>query len=161
MGAGFNDDAHLISPTPFPARDHPTCCLAQCRFTSRVLSDYDDMRLAGLTCPCTRPVSGDAQLTPPCKSNGAIQFEIGSTVKMTSLIEMIWAAGITATNFCRLRLRLKRSMARSRRRNDCWEFSVVLSNQRPASCLPCFPVSFIAEPWERSSSATIMRDWHT
>ena len=48
--------------------------------------------------------------------------------------------------FCKLRIRLKRSMARSRRRNGRYEFWALLFGQRPVSCLLAFPTTFIAAP---------------
>ena len=52
----------------------------------------------------------------------------------------------TAANFCKLRIRRKRCIARSRRRNGRWEFSARLLSQRPVSCRSAAPISFSAEP---------------
>jgi hypothetical protein len=49
-------------------------------------------------------------------------------------------------NCCKLRMLLKRSVARSRRRNGWWEFSALLFNQRPVSCFSVLPMIFIAAP---------------
>jgi hypothetical protein len=52
----------------------------------------------------------------------------------------------TETNFCKLRIRRKRDMARSRRRNGKCEFSALLFSQRPVSCRSALPMTFIAAP---------------
>jgi hypothetical protein len=48
-------------------------------------------------------------------------------------------------------MRLKRSMARSRLRNDRWLFSTRLLAQRPISCFSALPSSFIAALWRWSA----------
>ena len=55
----------------------------------------------------------------------------------------------------RVFIRLKRSMARSRRRNDRWLFSTRLLAQRPISCLFALPSSFIAARYERRPPVVI------
>lgn len=52
----------------------------------------------------------------------------------------------TDGNFCRIRIRRNRSMARSRLRNGKCEFSAWLFSQRQVSCFSKAPISFIAAP---------------
>ena len=50
-------------------------------------------------------------------------------------IEVIVDVGMDAeANFCRVFIRLKRDIARSRRRKGRWLFSTLLLAQRPTSC---------------------------
>lgn len=52
----------------------------------------------------------------------------------------------TAANFCKLRIRRKRSIARSRRRKGRCEFSARLLSQQPVTCRPVAPISRRAAP---------------
>jgi hypothetical protein len=61
-------------------------------------------------------------------------------------LKWLWTEAWTATNFCKVRIRLKRSIARSRLRNGWCEFSAQLLSRRPASCLSTLPITFIAAP---------------
>jgi hypothetical protein len=49
-------------------------------------------------------------------------------------------SGWTELNFCRVFIRRKRLMARSRRRNGRWEFSTLLFFHRPVSCRSALPI---------------------
>ena len=64
--------------------------------------------------------------------------------------------GWTATNFCKLRIRRKRSMARSRRRKGRCEFSARLFSQRPVSCRSALPMTFIAAPWLQMFTTSVL-----
>ncbi len=57
------------------------------------------------------------KLTPLRECSGSVEFEIVMRVECEFLVKMIVKEEWTDANFCRHRICLKRSMARSRRRN--------------------------------------------
>ena len=79
----------------------------------------------------------------------------------------LWTLAWTEANFCSVFIRLKRSIARSRRRNGRWLFSTrllaqrptlenrLLKKRRPISCFSALPSSFIAARYERRPSVVI------
>ncbi len=58
-------------------------------------------------------------------------------------MKWLWTFACTLANVCSDFIRRKRSIARSRLRNDRRLFSTLLLAQRPTSCLSAFPSSFI------------------
>ena len=79
----------------------------------------------------------------------SLEFKCRSLLKWLKIDEWI------ETNFCKLRIRLKRSIARSLRRNGKWEFLALLLSQPPVSWRAALPMIFIAAPQDRSLAVTI------
>ena len=74
----------------------------------------------------TRPCSGRAELTPCSQRGGASILEpkvrgakFRRLMRVRSWLKWLWTWRWREANFCRFRMLLKRSIARSRRRN-CW-----------------------------------------
>lgn len=70
--------------------------------------------------------------------NVSLEFRCRSLLKWLKMEEWI------ETNFCKLRMCRKRSIAYSRRRNGRWEFSHLLFFHRPTSWSAWFPLIFMA-----------------
>jgi hypothetical protein len=67
------------------------------------------------------------------KSSGAVQLEIWSGPEAYFRILQLINRGVDEGEFRKIRICLKRSMARSRRQNGKCEFSALLSSRRPVS----------------------------
>ena len=83
--------------------------------------------------------------------NISLEFRCRSLLKWLKTEEWI------ETNFCKLRMCLKRNIAYSRRRNGRWEFSQRLFNHRPTSWIWLLPINFMAARYDRNLSVTIAR----
>jgi hypothetical protein len=86
------------------------------------------------------------KLTPRVQNGGAVELKGIALIEVALLIEMVVDRGVDGDNFCKVRICLKRSMARSLRLNGWCEFSARLLSERPDSCLTTLPISFIAAP---------------
>ena len=82
-------------------------------------------------------------------------LKLSREVRWRSLLKWLKTEEWIETNFCKLRICLKRNMAYSRRRNGRWEFSHLLFFHRPTSCVDSLPIIFIAARYDLSLSVTM------
>jgi sn-glycerol 3-phosphate transport system ATP-binding protein len=73
---------------------------------------------------------------PRHSARAAARFRLkrGLLERLRSVLKWFVTEAWTEANFCKVRMRRNRSIARSRRRNGRWEFSALLLSQRPVSC---------------------------
>ena len=75
-----------------------------------------------------------------------LALKMGLLERLRSWLTWFVTEAWTEANFCKLRMRRNRSIARARRRNGRCEFSPRLFSQRPVSCRSDAPRSFSAAP---------------
>ena len=100
----------------------------------------------GLRCPYPTFVSGSEEAAPLSEHVGA-GYIVGVGVVVLDVAprpKVVVDRGMDYANFCNVRMRRNRKIARSRRRNGKCEFSARLLNQRPISRSPPRPRSFRA-----------------
>ena len=102
------------------------------------------------------PFLWDDQRTPLGKSSGTVKLESNAFWEWPLWIEVMWNEAWIDANFCRLCIRLNRSMALSLRRNGKCEFSTLLFAHRSVTCLSEHPNSFVAALYDLSLSVTIL-----
>lgn len=97
-----------------------------------------------------------AALRPRHSARAAAPFFLELALEHTLRSELKWlkTEAWTDANFCKLRMRLKRCIARLRRGNCRCEFSARLFFQRPVSCRFSTPMSFSASRYDRNLSVT-------
>ena len=105
--------------------------------------------------PYPTAVSGGEKAASLCESGGAGQLVVVSVLEMALRRKVVVDRAWTEANFCNVRMRRNRSIARSRRRNGRCEFSARLLSQRPISRSSPRPRSFSAAPYERRRSVTM------
>jgi hypothetical protein len=66
--------------------------------------------------------------------------------KWRAALKWVWTEAWTAVYNLKLRIGLKRSIARSLRLNGWCEFSALLLSWCPVSCRSALPIAFVAAP---------------
>jgi hypothetical protein len=108
-----------------------------------------------LSLPASARTYAEQSSRHSARAAAGFSLKVDREVRLRSELKWMTTEAWTAANFCKLRMRRKRSIARSRRRNGMCEFFARLFSQRPVPCLSVTPSYFSAALYDQSRSLKI------